>query len=84
MGWGRMMLLGNVGQQLDIQDLENAIGQMQADAARTQNLDQTQEESIDELRRETHELKLYLATIEIAGRQGRDPAGGSGRRGSGH
>lgn len=63
MGWGRMMLLGNVGQQLDIQDLENAIGQMQADVARTQNLDRTQEQSIDELTREVHEIKLYLATV---------------------
>ena len=63
MGWGRMMLLGNVGQQLDIQDLENAIGQMQADAARTQNLDRTQEQSIEEMQREVHELKLYLATL---------------------
>jgi peptidoglycan hydrolase CwlO-like protein len=63
MGWGRMMLLGNVGQQLDIQDLENAISQMQADVARTQNLDRTQEQSIDELTREVHELKLYLATL---------------------
>lgn len=63
MGWGRMMLLGNVGQQLDIQDLENAIGQMQADVGRTQNLDRTQEQAIDELQRENHELKLYLATV---------------------
>ena len=29
MGWGRMLLLGNVGQQLDIGDLESAIGEMQ-------------------------------------------------------
>ena len=57
------MLLGNVGQQLDIQDLENAIGQMQADAARTQNLDRTQEQIIDQLKAENHELKLYLATL---------------------
>ena len=63
MGWGRMMLLGNVGQQLDIQDLENAIGQMQADVAQTQNLDRTQEQSIEVLQRENHELKLYLATL---------------------
>lgn len=63
MGWGRMMLLGNVGQQLDIQDLESAIGQMQAEAERTQNLDRTQEQSIEELQRENHELKLYLATV---------------------
>ncbi|HTX21611.1 MAG TPA: hypothetical protein VMD27_07130 [Candidatus Aquilonibacter sp.] len=63
MGWGRMLLLGNVGQQLDIQDLENAINQMQADVAQTQNLDHTQEQSLEELRNETHELKLYLATV---------------------
>jgi hypothetical protein len=63
MGWGRMMLLGNVGQQLDIQDLENAIGQMQADVAQAQNLERTEEQSIDELRNENHELKLYLATL---------------------
>ena len=28
MGWGRMLLLGNVGQQLDIGDLNNAIAGM--------------------------------------------------------
>ncbi len=63
MGWGRMMLLGNVGQQLDIQDLENAIRQMQADVAQTQNLDRTQEQGIEDLQRENHEFKLYLATL---------------------
>ena len=63
MGWGRMMLLGNVGQQLDIQDLENAIDRMQTDVARTRDLDRTQEQDIDELKREVHELKLYLATL---------------------
>ena len=63
MGWGRMMLLGNVGQQLDISDLSNAIGQMQAAVDQTQNLDRKQERSIEDLRKENHELKLYLATL---------------------
>jgi regulator of replication initiation timing len=63
MGWGRMMLLGNVGQQLDISDLSNAIGQMQSAVGQTQNLDSKQERSIEELRQENHELKLYLATL---------------------
>ena len=57
------MLLGNVGQQLDIQDLENAINQMQSDVAQAQNLERTEEQSIDDLKRENHELKLYLATL---------------------
>ena len=63
MGWGRMMLLGNVGQQLDIQDVENAVGQMQSVLQQTQNLDRRQEQEIDALRNENQELKLYLATL---------------------
>lgn len=63
MGWGRMMLLGNVGQQLDIQDVERAVGQLQAALRETDQLDRKQERSIDDLRKENHELKLYLATL---------------------
>jgi len=63
MGWGRMMLLGNVGQQLDIGDLSSAIGQMQSAMAQKQNVDLRQERSLAELRTENHELKLYLATL---------------------
>ncbi len=63
MGWGRMMLMGNVGQQLDIQDLGNAVSQLQTVLAQTQNLDRRQERTLDELRHENHELKLYLATL---------------------
>jgi hypothetical protein len=63
MGWGRMMLMGNVGQQLDIQDIESAVGRMQSALAETQVLDRRQEHSIDDLRKENHELKLYLATL---------------------
>jgi hypothetical protein len=63
MGWGRMMLLGNVGQQLDIQDVENTVGQLQATLEQTRNLDQQQEREIDTLKTENQELKLYLATL---------------------
>jgi len=63
MGWGRMMLMGNVGQQLDIQDVENAVSRMQAALNDTQDLDRKQEQTIEELRKENHELKLYLATL---------------------
>jgi len=63
MGWGRMMLLGNVGQQLDIGDLENAIGQMRDNFARKENVDQEQGQEIEALKNENHELKLYLATL---------------------
>ena len=63
MGWGRMMLLGNVGQRLDIGDLENAVEQMRSDAAQNDQMDREQGEDIERLKTENHELKLYLATL---------------------
>lgn len=63
MGWGRMMLLGNVGQQLDIGDLENAVQQMQSEVAAKEQVDREQGRDIEQLRNENRELKLYLATV---------------------
>jgi hypothetical protein len=63
MGWGRMMLLGNVGQQLDIGDLENAVEQMRGDVAQKDQVDREQGFDIEKLKNENHELKLYLATL---------------------
>jgi hypothetical protein len=63
MGWGRMMLMGNVGQQLDIQDLSGSISEMQNALQRNQGEDQIQGQDIRSLKRENDELKLYLATL---------------------
>jgi hypothetical protein len=63
MGWGRMMLLGNVGQQLDIGDLENVVEQMRSDVAQKDQVDREQGQDIERLKRENRELKLYLATL---------------------
>lgn len=63
MGWGRMMLLGNVGQQLDIGELETAVSEMQNAVLDNQRTDLDQAKSIAALRRENQELKLYLATV---------------------
>lgn len=63
MGWGRMLLLGNVGQQLDIGDLNQEIGGMQDAFSRNQDLDREQGQSIEQLKKENQELKLYLATL---------------------
>jgi hypothetical protein len=63
MGWGRMMLLGNVGQQLDIGDLENAVEQMRGDFAQKYQIDREQGQDIEQLKRENHDLKLYMATL---------------------
>ncbi len=63
MGWGRMFLLGNVGQQLDISDLNGEIASMQNGLAGNQELDREQAHSIEQLRRENQDLKLYLASL---------------------
>jgi hypothetical protein len=63
MGWGRMMLLGNVGQQLDIGDLEGTVEQMRGDMAQKGQVDREQGFDIEQLKRENHDLKLYLATL---------------------
>ena len=63
MGWGRMLLLGNVGQQLDIGDLDQTVDQMRAAFRQNQIEDREQAQSIEQLQRENHDLKLYLATL---------------------
>ena len=63
MGWGRMLLMGNVGQQLDIGDLNSAIAGMQSSVAENLQVDREQGRSIELLHRENQELKLYLATL---------------------
>ena len=63
MGWGRMLLLGNVGQQLDIGDLNNEIAQMQGAFGQNEQVDLEQGQDIEHLKQENHELKLYMATL---------------------
>jgi len=58
-----MLLLGNVGQQLDIGDVQNAVNEMQNAFLDNQRTDLDQQKSIGALRRENRDLKLYLATV---------------------
>jgi len=58
-----MLLLGNVGQQLDIGDLNNEIAGMQSAFLENQQVDLQQAQTLALLRQENQELKLYLATL---------------------
>jgi hypothetical protein len=58
-----MLLLGNVGQQLDIGDLNNAIASMHQTVSMNESVDREQARAIERLRTENRELKLYLATL---------------------
>lgn len=65
MGWGRMLLLGDLGQQLDLHDQKQEIDSLRrelrsASASRaTHGLDQR----VAQLERENDELRLYLAAL---------------------
>ena len=56
MGWGRFFLLGDIGQQLDLGDVRQALEHQD-------RRDRTQEESIQQLWRENQEIKLVATTL---------------------
>jgi hypothetical protein len=56
MGWGRYLLLGDLGQQLDLQDIRSAFDQQD-------ERDRTQEQTIQTLWRENNDLKLAVTAL---------------------
>lgn len=63
MGWGRMLLLGNVGQQLDLADHRAALDQLNSGISIERAMREGADEMIGRLRRENNEIKLYLAAV---------------------
>ncbi len=53
MGWGRMLLLGNFGQQLDIEEMRQIINDQQ-------NRDSGQDQQMLRLEQENRDLQLAL------------------------
>jgi len=62
MGWGRTLLLGDIGNRLDIQDCEQDIGRMAAGLKAGEQADIRQDQRLEMLEADNRELKLYLAT----------------------
>jgi hypothetical protein len=64
MGWGRMLLLGNWGQQMDIEDqkfeIQELRQQLESGASVT---DANTKSRIIQLEKENSELRLYLASL---------------------
>jgi cell division septum initiation protein DivIVA len=65
MGWGRMLLLGNWGQQMDIEDqrqeIEDLKYQVQSNAGAVDT--STLKSRIAQLEIENNELRLYMAAL---------------------
>lgn len=64
MGWGRMLLLGNLGQQLDIEDQRREIQELRSRVrGESRGAARDIELRLDVLERQSDEMKLYLAAL---------------------
>jgi len=72
MGWGRMLLLGNWGQQMDIEDQKQEIEELrQRLETGPEAQDATVKSRLSQLEKENTELRLYLASlIKYLGHEG--------------
>ena len=63
MGWGRTLLLGDIGNRLDIEDCERSIYALRRTFSDQSKVDRSQDDEIRELRRELDELKLCVGSL---------------------
>lgn len=63
MGWGRTLLLGDIGNRMDIADTERDIEYVKGWLQKNFDKDASQDEKISFLINENAELKLYLAGL---------------------
>lgn len=64
MGWGRMLLMGDWGQQLDIHDQKREIQNLRRKIRRTTKRASAETaKRIETLEKENDELRLYLASL---------------------
>ncbi|MEM7473860.1 MAG: hypothetical protein AAF483_02650 [Planctomycetota bacterium] len=60
MGWGRTLLLGDIGNRLDIGDVEQEVARIKRQMHSKDCLDMAQEEQLTLLTAELSEIKLYI------------------------
>lgn len=63
MGWGRTLLLGDIGNRLDIADTERDIEHLKQELAGAFRKDMSQDEVIRRLIAENAQLKLYFVSL---------------------
>lgn len=66
MGWGRMLLLGNIGQQMDIDEVKDYLNRAIEEINKGERVDADQNREIERLRAANRELQLYvLALVQL-------------------
>lgn len=63
MGWGRTLLMGDIGTQLNVDEVEANVNEVKLHLAQQGFADATQDQAIHRLQSENHELKIYIATL---------------------
>lgn len=63
MGWGRALFLGEIGNQMDIQDTGQSISRLKLKLISNESKDRSQDKRLAQLEQENDELKLYLASL---------------------
>ncbi len=63
MGWARTLLLGDIGNRLDIADTESDIINLQNELIRNAHADQNQDRRLNQLEKENIQLKLGLSVL---------------------
>ena len=63
MGWGRYLLLGDLGQQLDLSDQRSEIDRLRSEIRQSRSASPDQSRQLEELQADNEELRLYLAAV---------------------
>ncbi len=63
MGWARTLLLGDIGNRLDIADTEQDIGEIRRKLAYKNILDESQDDAIRRLQDEHQQLEICVAAL---------------------
>ena len=63
MGWARTLLLGDIGNRLDIADTEQDIDAIRGALASKRHLDESQDEAVRHLYEENGQLELCMAAL---------------------
>jgi hypothetical protein len=63
MGWGRYLLLGDLGQQLDLSDQRAEIDQLRQEMLRSRATGPDASDVLKRLQAENDELRLYVAAV---------------------
>ena len=63
MRWARMWLLGNIGQQIEIEEIEDGVERLRARITNQQSTDRNQNDALVTLRREITDWQLVVGKL---------------------